>query len=211
MDVDRRELLRQLGMLVSGIGAAAALDACDRNKGAGPSTGAPAPADASIGGGDGSAAAGEPEGAGGIQHALSAFQRETLEAACARILPADHQPGAREANVIEYIDRELARPEYELLKSNVLQGVVALSNISKRTTGKLFTQLDEALQDDILRQVQALGEQGLDFIRILVILTVEGFFGDPKYGGNKGGVGWRMIGYGPGNPDGSGTGGHVHH
>ena len=37
---------------------------------------------------------------------------------------------------------------------------------------------------------------------MLVILTLEGFLADPQWGGNKGGVGWAMIGYGPGTVDG---------
>ena len=63
----------------------------------------------------------------------------------------------------------------------------------------------------MIAQVQRLSQRGTDFVRFLLILTLEGFLGDPSYGGNKGGVGWSFIGYGPGNPDGSGTGGHAGH
>jgi gluconate 2-dehydrogenase gamma chain len=204
VEVDRRELLRQLGLLLAGLGAGAAALDCERGPGR-TDSGASAGPDANP-----SDAVGSVAGTDGIPRALPRFHREALEAACARILPTDRDPGAREANVIEYVDRELARPEYALLKANVLAGAVALRNFSLKTGKKLFTELTEAEQDDVLRQVQAHSEQGLDFIRILIGLTLEGFLGDPIYGGNKGGAGWAMIGYGPGNPDGSGTGGHAH-
>ena len=66
-------------------------------------------------------------------------------------------------------------------------------------------------QDDIIGQIQRSGERGQDFVKFMVLLTIEGFVSDPLYGGNKGGVGWSFIGYGPGNPDGSGTGAHGSH
>src|SRR4051795_7418060 len=33
---------------------------------------------------------------------------ETIDAACARIIPPDHDPGAREARVVRFIDRYLS-------------------------------------------------------------------------------------------------------
>ena len=38
---------------------------------------------------------------------FTARQRATIEAATARIIPTDHDPGALEAGVIEYIERLL--------------------------------------------------------------------------------------------------------
>jgi gluconate 2-dehydrogenase gamma chain len=146
-------------------------------------------------------------------HAFSSDQRRTLEAATSRILPSDHDPGAKEANVIEYIDRELARPEWEKLKKIVVAGVVGLERYAERLGHKEFADLPPAEQDDIIGQVQRASERGRDFIKFLVMLTIEGFVADPMYGGNLGGVGWKFIGYAPGNPDGSGEGGHggAHH
>jgi gluconate 2-dehydrogenase gamma chain len=197
-ELDRRELLRQLALLSSSLAAWR----CEREKKTEHADVGPASADSGL--------LAEAPSSSGSTHALSPFQRSMLEAATSRILPTDQDPGAKEANVIEFIDRELARPEYALLKSNVLAGVVALRNTSIKKSGKLFTELSADEQDEVLREVEALGPQGKDFIRILIELSLEGFLGDPLYGGNVQGVGWQFIGYGPGNPDGSGTGGHHH-
>ena len=33
------------------------------------------------------------------------------------------------------------------------------------------------------------------FFTLLLTFTLEGFFSDPVYGGNRDGVGWRFIGF----------------
>ena len=33
------------------------------------------------------------------------------------------------------------------------------------------------------------------FFETLLANTVEGFFADPAYGGNRGMIGWRMVGF----------------
>ncbi|HEY1099925.1 MAG TPA: hypothetical protein VGF99_13405, partial [Myxococcota bacterium] len=35
------------------------------------------------------------------------------------------------------------------------------------------------------------------FVRVVLALTLEGFLGDPRHGGNHDGVGWRFVGYAP--------------
>jgi gluconate 2-dehydrogenase gamma chain len=206
MDLDRRELLRQMGLLIGGLSVS--LEACKKDGAVARAPDATAPIDAGAQKTVRASLAQEPSGE---EHALSATQRETLEAATHRILPTDQDPGAKEANVIEYIDRELYRPEFEILKRNVLAGAVALDKLAKKNGGKRFVELAGAEQDEILRQLSTGSERGKDFLKFMVVLTMEGFLGDPKYGGNKGGVGWSFIGYGPGNPDGSGIGAHAHH
>ena len=171
MDLARRELMQQFALLVAGVG----VGACRRKRG-----GASKSAKQT--------------------HALKPPQRATLEAACARILPTDQDPGATEANVIEYIDRELAEPEYALLAKNMRAGVVALDRFARRSSGgKAFVALAAEAQDEVIRRVQATSERGADFVRFLIILTLEGFLGDPHWGGNAGGVGWKLVGYGPGS------------
>ena len=36
--------------------------------------------------------------------------------------------------------------------------------------------------------------EGQVFVRQMMILTLEGFLADPRYGGNRDRVGWRFIG-----------------
>ncbi|MCI0608256.1 MAG: gluconate 2-dehydrogenase subunit 3 family protein [Anaerolineae bacterium] len=47
-------------------------------------------------------------GSGAVRRFFDAHQREPVEAAMARIIPTDDQPGAREAGTIEFLDRYLS-------------------------------------------------------------------------------------------------------
>lgn len=63
-----------------------------------------------------------------------------------------------------------------------------------------FEALDGALQDEALGRLET-GEAGFDdvpsaiFFETLLANTIEGFFSDPMYGGNRDMVGWRMVGF----------------
>jgi len=122
-----------------------------------------------------------------------------LEAAAARILPSDDGPGAREAKVGRFIDRQLAgslsalRPAFEQLAR-------LLDLWSRKAFSKGFTALDPSAQDTVLGQLSR-GELGVHgfpqeaMFRALHTLTLEGFLSDPVHGGNDGQVGWRAIGF----------------
>jgi gluconate 2-dehydrogenase gamma chain len=63
----------------------------------------------------------------------------------------------------------------------------------------------------VIGQLQAGSQRGADFVDALVILTLEGFLGDPRYGGNRGTVGWTWAGYSPLHwHDDPARGGHSH-
>ena len=49
------------------------------------------------------------------------------------------------------------------------------------------------LQDRLLGETQRGSLQGEQFLRILISITLEGFLGDPMYGGNLNGVGWKLT------------------
>ena len=195
MKRDRRELLKEMAVLAAAFAAQTRLTACKKSDG--PLDAAPKPDAASAG--SGSAAPSE------VARALKPMQRETLGAAVERILPSDQDPGAKEANVIEFLDRELAHPGTASVAAVIMSGITALDRLSVRHGGQRFASLTPEEQDEILREVQNKSARGRDFVAFLVYLTLEGFLGDPKYGGNKDGVGWKLIGYGPGTVDGTVT------
>lgn len=185
MDADRRELLKQAAALMAGFTLARCKPEAE-----------PAKEQAGLTTPDAATKAAQP--AQPIEHAFQGPQRTTLEMTCARLLPSDQDPGAKEANAIEYIDRELARPEYEKLKKAILAGTVALDRVASRLGGRKFAQLNGDEQDDVIDSVQKQSERGRDFVKLMTLLTIEGFVSDPMYGGNARGVGWDFIGYGPG-------------
>ena len=173
---------------------------------------------------------------------LSDHECATIEAAAARIVPADEEPGAREAGVIGYIEGLLASDEVDtdisprdkkeyanfllggmagrteeqqatLFKltgsgSRHLQayrdGVAELDRLaSELNSGKDFCGLDDAAQDRVLT---TLDERKDPFFTLLLTHTMEGFYGHPRHGGNKDGVGWEVLGYpGPSFPHGNET------
>ncbi|MDC0713827.1 gluconate 2-dehydrogenase subunit 3 family protein [Stigmatella sp. ncwal1] len=121
----------------------------------------------------------------------------TVAAACERILPRDEDPGAQDAQVPAYIDRMLQTPELKQMKSDFLQGLAALERRSRSMFQKGFTESTPSQQDELLAifKDSRPGSGEAHFYELLLVLTLEGFLGDPSYGGNKDRVGWRLVGF----------------
>jgi len=135
---------------------------------------------------------------------LDAAQWDTLRAACARLIPTDADPGATEANVVNYIDAQLITAHIGSFKEEILAGLRQLE-VRARRRGAAFAQLAPAAQDEVLRELQ----RGVQLERryssrhwflVVLTLTLEGFLCDPVYGGNRDQAGWRFLGYTPRPP-----------
>ncbi len=128
---------------------------------------------------------------------------DSMAAACERILPRDQDPGAQDANVPEYIDRMLQSPELAQQRDLFVRGIEALNRRARSANrGLPFSQLPVEAQDALLSDYKGsrpdTGEA--HFYELLVVLTLEGFLGDPSYGGNKDRVGWALVGFGTSEP-----------
>lgn len=146
-----------------------------------------------------------------------------IEAACERLIPADESgPGALGAGVPSYIDTQLggAWGAGERLyrsgpwaKGTPTQGYqlpftpaelfhTALRAIHRdlEALGTPFDGMSGEAQDAYLKALES-GEHDLDgvpsaeFFDALLKMSVEGFFSDPVYGGNRDMAAWRMIGF----------------
>jgi gluconate 2-dehydrogenase gamma chain len=82
-------------------------------------------------------------------------------------------------------------------------GLRALNDHCRAAHGKNFAAMAPAEQDAVLSGLEA-GKidlklaQGLStraFFELILQNTMEGFFADPLYGGNKGMAGWKMLGF----------------
>ena len=82
-------------------------------------------------------------------------------------------------------------------------GLRALNDAARSTHGKVFAQLSPADQDAMLHDMES-GKLDLKlagglatrvFFELLLQNTMEGFFADPLYGGNKDMASWKMIGF----------------
>lgn len=127
--------------------------------------------------------------------------RKTLEAAAARILPSDDGPGAAETDAAGYVARQLEDPRLGRNRHLVLRGLIELDAEADRRARRPYAALTTAEQDDVLgaaaRGQLRLGKHRSDgFVRALTVLVLEGYLGDPSYGGNKGGAGWAAMGLG---------------
>lgn len=134
---------------------------------------------------------------------LMFFSREeavTIDAIAARLIPGSAEnPGAREAHAVVFIDRTLAGYASHLQVFYRL-GIAALDALCLERHGHVFQRLSEDAQDAILREIEGSTEleqpsRLAQFFAVVHEHTLEGTFCDPKYGGNRDALGWRMIGF----------------
>jgi hypothetical protein len=132
-----------------------------------------------------------------------------IDALSARIIPTDDTPGAREAGVLYFIDRALvtfASGDQQKYRD----GLVELqSAVREKFTGvEKFSALAPQQQDDLLHTMESSQTEkaprrrrvnsGQTFVEALRVQTIAGFLIDPETGlGNRGGVGWKLIGRDP--------------
>lgn len=121
----------------------------------------------------------------------------TLSAAVDRVLPRDQDPGALDANVPEYIDRMLQTEALQQMKQNFVPGLAALDRRAGRMFKVPFAAATAAQQDELLTLFKNSPEKSGEarWYEMLVVLSLEGFLGDPSYGGNRGEVGWKLVGF----------------
>lgn len=123
---------------------------------------------------------------------FSLQQARTVEAICAQIIPDDQDPGAVRAGVVVFIDRQLTR-FYKPLQKVYTQGIAAIDQESVRAAGHAFAELPADRQLAVLHRI----EQNPDikpFFDLLVAHAMQGFYGDPRHGGNRERVSWKMLG-----------------
>lgn len=121
----------------------------------------------------------------------------TLVAAVDRVLPKDEDPGALEANVPEYIDRILQTEQLQQMRQNFVPGLAAVDRRCQRMHKVPFWKATAAQQDEVLTVFKNSPEKSGEarWYEMLVVLVLEGFLGDPSYGGNKDELGWKLVGF----------------
>jgi len=139
-------------------------------------------------------------------------QWATVEALTSQIIPTDQDPGAREAGVVNYIDMALATV-YISQQEMYRKGIKGVDE-SARAMFKKDRFLDLKPEEQIrlleaMERDEAPGETWKElpastfFYDCLLTHTYEGFYSDPRYGGNKDYVGWKLVGFpGPSQPRG---------
>ena len=108
------------------------------------------------------------------------------------------------------------RKRVDILRKTYVAGIDALDALALGAFKAEFAALSESQQDEMLRAVEQAGTQSasaggapgegpalqqtltetdLEFLPLLVMHTRQGFYADPIYGGNRGHVGWQVIGF----------------
>jgi gluconate 2-dehydrogenase gamma chain len=155
---------------------------------------------------------------------FNAQEEAIVAAAVERFIPPDEVgPSAVEAGVVDYLDRQLAgawgagerlyrggpwspglpTQGYQLPLTPAELFRTALRGIRldvQSTRGIAFESMTGAEQDAYLTalQTEARDLDGVPsnvFFESLLAMTIEGYFSDPVYGGNKDMAAWRMIGF----------------
>ena len=140
------------------------------------------------------------------------------------LIPADAEgPGALEAGVHEFIDLQMKTPyAYGALwymqapfvasaeqfgyqfhmnpREMYRSALIGLNRAVQKKLGKSFSQLDPAQRDAVIGELEQgtlnIGEvPPKTFFAQLLQNTHEGYFCDPKHGGNKHMAAWKMIGF----------------
>ena len=131
-------------------------------------------------------------GAAGAANAATEFvfftpdQAALVTLIAEQIVPRDQDPGATDAGVVRYIDRQLAGP---------------LSPFGPlyRESLPAFEPMREmpfAAQTEFLKSVEKKerGEAAARLFTVIVDHTMQGFYGAPSHGGNRDEVSWKMLG-----------------
>ena len=155
---------------------------------------------------------------------LTPVEIRFLDAAVERLIPSDELgPGASEARLTCYIDRQLCStwgthgrnyrsgpwlggaPEQGFQSRFVPQeiyriGIREINDYCRTQYEKPFEQLPPPRQDEVLKaleqdKVELPSLSSRLFFQLLWRNTEEGFFADPMYGGNRGNVGWKLLGF----------------
>jgi gluconate 2-dehydrogenase gamma chain len=125
----------------------------------------------------------------------------TIAAVSERIMPsAPGKPGARDADVLNYIDLALAGA-YAEMQDFYRRGLAALDAYCRAAYKEAFIHLTPEKQDEVLTALESNKATGFswpsarEFFSILRTHTMEGMFADPLYGGNRDFSGWRLVGF----------------
>ena len=155
---------------------------------------------------------------------LSPPEAAFVEAAVDQLIPADNlTPGGTDCGVATFIDRQLAgawgsgdrlymqgpwqkgapTQGYQLPMTPAeffRAGIAATNAHCRKTYQKEFDRLTRDQQVALLQGLER-GAVPLEplssqqFFDLLLSLTMQGFFADPMYGGNRDKVAWKMIGF----------------
>lgn len=164
------------------------------------------------------------EEAAPVYHFLNGDEAAFVEAAVDTFIPKDEVgPGGLELGVAVFIDRQLnsgyGRGDRMYLQGPFIEGTPeqgyqlrmtpselirnGILDLNAYTRAKYKTTFDGLSEDDRIAVLTQMERREIElatvpvayFFNLLLDLTMQGYFADPMYGGNKDKASWKMIGF----------------
>lgn len=136
----------------------------------------------------------------GAYRFFSEEEARCMVAFCEQLIPKDESPGATDAGVINYIDRQLAgifHYDQEIYR----KGIKNLQAYCHATFSAAFESLNPDDQVKVLTMLE--GNQleenewdetkPADFFNLVLAHSMQGFYGSPIHGGNKDYMSFEML------------------
>jgi Gluconate 2-dehydrogenase subunit 3 len=122
---------------------------------------------------------------------LSAADAADLAALTAQIIPSGATPGAREAGAVYFIDRSLAT--FFADRAPGFRAGLADFQKAFRASHAASASFAKAPAAEQLAYLQTV--EYTPFFEITRVLTIIGTLAATKYGGNRAGLGWQLMGF----------------
>jgi gluconate 2-dehydrogenase gamma chain len=124
-----------------------------------------------------------------------------LDAIVEQIIPTDEFPGGKWANVSNFIDKQL-NTYYRKHQLTYREGLAAFEKTVIQMKARKFEELPFAEQTAMLEKMEAgefYGDYWKDhspanFFDMIRQHSLQGFYGSPAHGGNRGYISYRMLG-----------------
>jgi gluconate 2-dehydrogenase gamma chain len=128
-------------------------------------------------------------------------EASVIEAITEQIIPGDDDAGAKDAHVINFIDRQLAG-FYAKHQETYRKGITGVQQTSEIMYRSKFESLDWRQQMELLQALEAGRAEGEiwqtesapAFFGLIRDHTMQGFYGSPRHGGNRHFASFQMLG-----------------
>ena len=131
---------------------------------------------------------------------LTEAEAQMVIAMSSRVIPSDDMPGAVEAGVVHFIDQQLVG-YYRRWSLVYREGLKGIEKIATALHAKPFVKLLPEQMDLLLEQVEGgtiatelnPGKSVTRFFNLFIDHCMQGFYGDPRHGGNHDWVSYQML------------------
>lgn len=134
---------------------------------------------------------------------LTPAEAITLGAWVDTLIPADQDPGAWDAGVVTYIDRHLMK-RFRKLQPAYRAALSAVDRLARQAGAEDFASLPFDRRSLLLASLEEgqadrslFPDGGKAAFNMVLDHAMQGYYGDPRHGGNKDYASWRMIGVPP--------------